>query len=217
MATLYNPTLKRGATAITLNTYGPLETTGETYGKRYRNIEVPLRAGSITGGIARSSCTISVSGVLYAASRALLYSYKDIIQNFLNNNDLPFHFYRFRDTTNSYYRWWPNCICQSLNFSNTSRTKIYLPWGATFFCPSGKELISGIFPNEGSGSGDNGTDPAPTDDTLTLDGPTVIQLADAAGASKLVITDVNNNVVAQIDSVGNIIYKGTAYQDENLA
>ena len=172
---VYRPTLQRGATALAL--HQPLVATQKEYTNRMRITRVPLRDGFIISSVTKDGCRIALDGIMYAATRALLVAAEQTLTNFLIENTAAFSFYRYYDTSNGYYRWFPNCACENLNFTYDPRSVFQQAYAMTIVAPGGREYESGSFPAIGGGvGGDLGADPLPDLD-IEIDGSTINELA----------------------------------------
>lgn len=198
---VYNPTLKKGSTYHTMPT--PLHQCDEAYNNRIEVADIPLVDGTLVTSGQRGALTVQFSGTIVKSSRSAVLDEKDTLYSLMGPESV-IDFYRYYDVTNGYYRWFPNAYVQDLVFHHTPFTVFHLPYSFTLLVPGGQESVSGTFPTVGATAG---TDPMPSDKT-TLYGPLVLDLADAVGASAVYVRNSTGDIVAKIDSAGNLYVTG---------
>jgi hypothetical protein len=205
----------------------PIVQTGEALANRMKKVTVPLRAGSIIGGVVRAESVLPFQGTISKNTRSGVLYEKRRFQNLLmKTSGQTFTFYRFYDSTKGNYRWYENCVCQDLSFSVASTQVFSMTYSMTIIVPDGTEHelittrgespsgstsgnLSGVH-SGGAFLGDSydaadgpGSETLP-DDTVRVYGPVVIKLRDSLGASSVLIQNSNGDYIFRIDSDGKV-------------
>lgn len=202
---IYNPTVQKGGLYYQLPR--PIDSMDEEYRFRVSGIDIPLVEGQLITTNVLGALLLTFTSTIVGDTPAEVLSIKDEIRSFfLDSVGTTFNFYRHRDTDNEYYRWYPNCTISALRFSHKPDTVLYQPYSFSFIVPGGREKVSGTYPG-----GDTGND-ATEDEVYTLNGPLLIDLADNAGASAVIIRNSDFDIVARITSLGDIEYVGDFIQ-----
>lgn len=143
----YAPTVRRGSTVYQLPL--PLLSSDERFGQDVRSSKVPLQNGIIVSNIQLQAAEVQFSGVIVVSNPQDRYRAgavsgmvtdtwieKTRLITYLLANQLAMtKFYIFSSGTKY---WYENCICTSLQFSNSSRTVKHLPYSFTLLVPDGK-------------------------------------------------------------------------------
>lgn len=202
---VYNPTVQKGGLYYTLPR--PIDSMDEEYRFRVAGIDIPLVEGQLITTNVLGALVLTFQSTIVGDTPAEVLEIKDEVRSFfLTSVGTPFNFYRHRDTENEYYRWYPNCVITALRFSHKTDTVLYQPYSMSFLVPGGREKVSGTYPSGGSGE-----DELP-DEVYELNGPLLIDLADNAGASAVIIRNSDLDIVARITSAGDVEYVGDFIQ-----
>lgn len=229
----YNPRVLIGSTVLELPR--PLQQVEENFANDYKSIKIPLRDGVLVSKVSRGALNVSFSGIISCNTMSgVLYRKQKLLDTFMNANGQRFTMYRHYDSVRGNYRWYENCICTALVFSNIVKHKFSLAYSFTIVVPSGyeKELVTTRGESPGSdpdglitvkARGGYGGSPVTyfgdntdgSDFSLTVEavlpeersylyGPLLIKLADSAGASSFLIQNSDGDFIFRITSDGNV-------------
>ena len=216
---IYNPRVVIGSTHFEMPQ--PISTSSERYGNRMTKTEVPLLDGVSISGITRGALSVTFNGIISKNTVGGLIDTKSRMQDiFIGASGQSFTFYRYYDAGRRNYRWFENCVCESLGFDMESKRKFTLPYQLTIVVPDGKEhqLVTTTGETPGVGSNHSGTfrnggyqgDTAQIgtsnstlpDDRQFLFGPLLIRLSDSAGASAFAIRNSDGDILFRVRSDG---------------
>ena len=203
----------------------PITQTDERYGQDMKQIKVPLQNGVIISGVSRGALQVTFNGTISKNTRSGLLNMKDaMLDMFIKSGGLPFTFYRYYDAVRGNYRWYENCVCNTLSFSPVHNRIYTEDYSLQITVPSGveKALIgtTGEAPNlvdgnisgvvrYGSVQGDErivtvANEDALPDDRTLLYGPLIVKLPDTDGTSSFMVMDGDGNIIFKIDSSGKV-------------
>lgn len=208
---IYSPTIQKGSTLYTLPL--PLEALEEAYALRIGAEDIPLVTGVLITSVVAGALSLSFNGIIVKDNPGAVLREKTALESlFLDAPDTPFHFYRYYDNTNNYFRWYPNCVCSGLRFNFSPITVYHLPYSVSFICPGGRELVNGTYPGDSSAGDD-----ALPEGASRFYAPLIIDLNDDDGASAVIIRNASKQPVARIKSNGDIEVIGRVIETESIS
>jgi len=222
-AYIYRPRVQIGSVAYDMPL--PIATTNERFTNDMKQVKVPLQNGVILSGVSRGALQVSFDGLISRNTISGVLHQKDAMMDlFLNSGGVPFTFYRYYDATRDNYRWYEECVCNSLAFTPVHNQVYTMAYSLQITVPSGKEnvlitavgeapsVIDGNLSGriyDGQVQGDDklafveNLDQLPEDRTL-LYGPLLIKLPDTDGTSAVYVQDGDGNIIFKIDSSGRV-------------
>jgi len=207
----YNPTIVMTESGAQISVPTPLRQTDVQYTNRISRVSIPQRHGALVTSRFKGGLNVSFAGLIHAASRSAVIGKTEELVDTFQDETQTFKFYRY--FSDEYKRWFADCVVDEFAFHWSALTRLHLPYDFTLFVPDGRENEEGTFPTEGGVSGT----PTVASTTRNFNGPLVVNLNDALGASSVMFKDDNGNVVAKIDSLGNFFYTGLVMHKDTIS